>query len=78
LGKLASHLLSFLHPSSSKAFHPAGPNKADEMKHHFNKFQGIINELPAMGINFDDEIHGWWLLESLPNYLEYHCLTQMF
>jgi hypothetical protein len=28
------------------------------MKHHFNKFQGITNELPAMGINFDDEIHG--------------------
>jgi hypothetical protein len=48
------------------------------MKHHFNKFQGIINELTAMGINFDDEIHGLWLLESLPNYLECHCLTQMF
>ena len=47
------------------------------MKHHFNRFQGIINELPAMGINFDDEIHGLWLLESLPNYLECHCLTQM-
>jgi hypothetical protein len=37
------------------------------MKHHFNKFQGIINELTAMGINFDDEIHGLWLLGSLPN-----------
>ena len=47
------------------------------MKHHFNRFQGIINELPAMGINFDDEIHGLLLLESLPNYLECHCLTQM-
>ena len=25
-------------------------------EHHFNKFQGIINELLAMGINFDDEM----------------------
>ena len=34
---------------------------------HLNTFQGIINQLAGMGIKFDDEIQGLWLLGSLPD-----------
>jgi hypothetical protein len=34
---------------------------------HLNTFQGIMNQLSAMGIKFDDEIQGLFLLGSLPD-----------
>ncbi|KAL4559836.1 hypothetical protein LXL04_031982 [Taraxacum kok-saghyz] len=34
---------------------------------HLNTFQGIINQLAGMGIKFEDEIQGLWLLGSLPD-----------
>lgn len=32
---------------------------------HLNTVQRIINQLAAMGITFDDEIQGLWLLDTL-------------
>ncbi|XP_059291841.1 F-box/LRR-repeat protein At5g63520-like [Lycium ferocissimum] len=37
------------------------------MTDHLNIFQGIMNQLSAMGINFDEEIQGLFLLGSLPD-----------
>ncbi|GJZ27300.1 putative RNA-directed DNA polymerase [Tanacetum coccineum] len=34
---------------------------------HLNAFQGIINQLAGMGIKFEDEIQGLWLLGTLPD-----------
>ena len=34
---------------------------------HINDFQGILDRLSGMGVNFDDEIQGLWLLNTLPN-----------
>ncbi|CAH9096206.1 unnamed protein product [Cuscuta epithymum] len=34
---------------------------------HLNSFQGIINQLARMGIKFEDEIQGLWLLGTLPD-----------
>jgi len=34
---------------------------------HLNTLQGIMNQLSDMGIKFDDEIQGLFLLGSLPN-----------
>ena len=34
---------------------------------HLNTFQGIMNQLSDMGIKFDDEIQGLFLLGSLPD-----------
>jgi len=34
---------------------------------HLNTFQGIMNQLSSMGIKFDDEIQGLFLLGSLPD-----------
>ncbi|GKD02153.1 putative RNA-directed DNA polymerase [Tanacetum coccineum] len=34
---------------------------------HLNVFQGIINQLAGMGIKFEDEIQGLWLLGSILN-----------
>ena len=34
---------------------------------HLNNFQGIMNQLSAMGIKFDEEIQGLLLLGSLPD-----------
>ena len=34
---------------------------------HMNTFQGIINQLVGMGINFDDEVQALWLLGTLPD-----------
>nr|GEV02725.1 retrovirus-related Pol polyprotein from transposon TNT 1-94 [Tanacetum cinerariifolium] len=34
---------------------------------HLNDFQGIINQLAGMGIKFEDEIQGLWLLGTLPD-----------
>ena len=37
------------------------------MSDHLNTFQGIINQLAGMGIKFDDEVQGLWLLGTLPD-----------
>ena len=37
------------------------------MANHVNAFQGIINQLPSMGISFEDEVRALLLLGSLPN-----------
>ena len=34
---------------------------------HLNSFQGIINQLSGMGIKFEDEVQGLWLLGTLPD-----------
>ena len=34
---------------------------------HWNTFQGIMNQLSAMGIKFDEEVQGLLLLGSLPD-----------
>lgn len=34
---------------------------------HLNAFQGIMNQLAGMGIKFEDEIQGLWLLGTLPD-----------
>lgn len=34
---------------------------------HLNAFQGIINQLAGMGIKFEDEIQGLWILGTLPD-----------
>ena len=34
--------------------------------YHINDFQGILDQLSGMGVNFDDEIQGLWLLRTLP------------
>lgn len=37
------------------------------MTDHLGKFQGLINQLAAMNLSFDDEIVGLWLLRTLPD-----------
>jgi len=37
------------------------------LTYHLNFFQGIINQLAAIGIKFDDEIQALWLLDTLPD-----------
>nr|VDD23068.1 unnamed protein product [Brassica oleracea] len=37
------------------------------MTDHLNAFQGLLNKLSDMCIKFDDEIHGMWLLGTLPD-----------
>ena len=32
---------------------------------HLNEFQGLLNQLSGMGIKFDDEVMGLWLLNTL-------------
>jgi len=34
---------------------------------HLNDFQGLQDQLSKMGIEFDDEILGLWLLNTLPD-----------
>jgi len=33
---------------------------------HLNKFQGLLDQLSGMDINFNDEVFGLWLLNALP------------
>ena len=33
---------------------------------HLNEFQGLLDQLSGMGINFNDEVFGLWLLNALP------------
>lgn len=37
------------------------------MTDHLNMFQGLLNKLSDMGIRFDEEIQGLWLLGTLPD-----------
>ncbi|KAH0781704.1 hypothetical protein KY290_001302 [Solanum tuberosum] len=34
---------------------------------HINDFQGVLDQLSGMGVNFDDEMQGLWLLNTLPD-----------
>ena len=34
---------------------------------HINDFQGVFDQLSGMGVKFDDEIQGLWLLNTLPD-----------
>lgn len=34
---------------------------------HINDFQGVLDQLSGMSVNFDDEIQGLWLLNTLPD-----------
>ena len=34
---------------------------------HINDIQGILDQLSRMGVNFDDEIQGLWLLNTVPD-----------
>ena len=34
---------------------------------HINDFQGILDHLSGMSVNFDDEIQGLWLRDTLSN-----------
>ena len=42
---------------------------------HINDFQGILDQLSRMGVNFDDEIQGLWLLNTLLNSWETRCVS---
>ena len=46
----------------SLKYHDGSP-----MTDHLNNFQGIMNQLSAIGIKFDEEIQGLLLLGSLPD-----------
>lgn len=37
------------------------------MADHVNTYLGLVNQLAAMGVKFDDEVLGLWLLGSLPD-----------
>ncbi|GMJ08631.1 hypothetical protein HRI_004532300 [Hibiscus trionum] len=37
---------------------------------HVSEFQSVLNQFLGMGVKFDDEILGLWLLVTLPNSLE--------
>lgn len=34
---------------------------------HLNEFQGVLDQLSGMGIKFEDEVQGLWLLNTLPD-----------
>ena len=34
---------------------------------HINDFQGVLHQLSGMGVKFDDDIQGLWLLNTLPD-----------
>ena len=37
------------------------------ISYHINDFQGVLDQLSRMGVMFDDEIQGLWLLNTLPD-----------
>ncbi|GJV12066.1 putative RNA-directed DNA polymerase [Tanacetum coccineum] len=45
---------------------------------HLNVFKGIINQLAGMGIKFEDEIQGLWLLGSILNKEMRKIVTRFF
>ena len=42
-------------------------NEGTSVADHLNEFQGVIDQLTGMGIKFDDEIIGLWILATLPD-----------
>ncbi|KAJ0501528.1 putative RNA-directed DNA polymerase [Helianthus annuus] len=42
-------------------------NDGTPVSDHLNVFRGIINQLAGMGIKFEDEVQGLWLLGTLPD-----------
>jgi len=47
----------------------------NSVKDHLNTIQGILNQMAEMGMKFDDEIKGLWLLCTLPNSWETFKMT---
>lgn len=41
--------------------------EGSSIAYHLNKFQGCFDQLSSMGVKFDDEILGIWLLNTLPD-----------
>lgn len=41
--------------------------KGSPILYHINDFQGVLGHLSGMSVNFDDEIQGLWLLNTLPD-----------
>jgi len=37
------------------------------VSNHLNEFQGFLDQLLSMGIKFEDEVQGLWLLNTLPD-----------
>ena len=37
------------------------------MSDHLNEFQGVIDQLSARNVKFEDELQGLWLLGTLPD-----------
>ena len=42
-------------------------NEGSPILYRIKDFQGILDQLSGMGVNFDDEIQGLWLLNTLPD-----------
>ncbi|KAH0696222.1 hypothetical protein KY285_013054 [Solanum tuberosum] len=42
-------------------------NEGSPILDYINDFQGVLDQLSGMGANFDDEIQGLWLLNTLSN-----------
>nr|KYP73286.1 Retrovirus-related Pol polyprotein from transposon TNT 1-94 [Cajanus cajan] len=40
--------------------------ESSSISDHLNEFQGLLDQLFGMGIKFDDEVLGLWLLNTLP------------
>nr|KYP44187.1 Retrovirus-related Pol polyprotein from transposon TNT 1-94 [Cajanus cajan] len=40
--------------------------ESSSISDHLNEFQGLLDQLSGMGIKFDDEVLGLWLLNTLP------------
>ena len=51
--------------------------EGSSMADHLNEFQGVIDQLSGIGIKFDDEIIGLWILATLPDSWEtFRVLTR--
>nr|KYP45754.1 Retrovirus-related Pol polyprotein from transposon TNT 1-94 [Cajanus cajan] len=54
--------------------------ESSSISDHLNEFQGLLDQLSGMGIKFDDEVLGLWLLNTLPESWEKlekcsHCMA---
>jgi len=39
--------------------------ESSSITYHLNEFQGLLDQFLEMSINFDDEVMGLWLLNTL-------------
>ena len=60
--KIGNNKIFLVKQMLSLKYHDGSP-----MTDHLNNFQGIMNQLSAMGIKFDEEIQWLLLLGSLPD-----------